>query len=87
MMEKYDVVHIQLFACIVKEDDPAPMVKNLMSLLSKCVKFTALPLAKCLAKEGRRVWDGAQAHLMSLHDIHANRRDGRAWRLSTMERC
>ena len=37
MMEKYDVVHIQLFACIVKEDDPAPMVKNLMSLLSKCV--------------------------------------------------
>ena len=46
MVGKYDVVHIQLFACIVKENDPAPLVKNLMSLLSKCVKVKALLSAK-----------------------------------------
>lgn len=51
MVEKYDVVHIQLFACIVKENDPAPLVKNLMSLLSKCVKVTALPSASSLVRE------------------------------------
>lgn len=33
MVGIYDVVHLQLFACIVKENDPAPLVKNLMSLL------------------------------------------------------
>ena len=36
MVEKYDVVHVQLFACIVRNNDPAPLVRNLMSLLSKC---------------------------------------------------
>ncbi len=38
MVGKYDVVHVQLFACIVKDNDPAPLVKNLMSLLSKRVQ-------------------------------------------------
>ncbi|CAF9909655.1 hypothetical protein IMSHALPRED_008434 [Imshaugia aleurites] len=33
MVGKYDIVHIQLFACIVKGNDPAPLVRDLMSLL------------------------------------------------------
>lgn len=41
MVGKYDIVHIQLFACIVKGNDPAPLVRDLMSLLSKCGKVTA----------------------------------------------
>ena len=86
-MGKYDVVHIQLFACIVKEDDPAPLVKNLMSLLSRCVKVISLLSAKCVAIEGRSVLREALARRMSLNGIYANRRHGRAWRLSTMERC
>ena len=87
MMGKYDVVHVQLFVNVVKEDDPAPLVKNLMSLLSKCVKATALLSASSLAKEGRRVRRGAEARLMSLDDNYTNVRDGRAWWLSTMGRC
>lgn len=87
MVGQYDVVHIQLFACVVKKDDPAPLVKNVMSLLSKCIKVTALLTARFLAKEGRRVRRGGEAHLMSLHDNYANVRDGRTWWLSTMERC
>ena len=45
MLGHYDVVHIELFACIVKENDPAPLVKNLMSLLSECVEVITLPSA------------------------------------------
>ena len=53
MVGKYDIVHIQLFACIVKGNDPAPLVRNLMSLLSKCGKVTALPSASSLVTEER----------------------------------
>ena len=35
MRGKYDIVHIQLFVCIVKENDPSTVVRNLMDLLSK----------------------------------------------------
>ena len=35
MIGQYDIVHIQLFACIVKQNDPVPVMKNLISLLSK----------------------------------------------------
>ena len=41
-MGKYDIVHVQLFACIVKGNDPAPLVKNLMSLLSKCISVIGM---------------------------------------------
>jgi len=35
MLGKYDVVHVQLFATVIKDNDPAPVVKNLISLLSE----------------------------------------------------
>ena len=35
MIGQYDIVHIQLFVCIIKQNDPAPIVKNLMGLLSE----------------------------------------------------
>ena len=87
MVGKYDVVHIQLFACIVKQDDPAPLVKNLMSLLSKCTKVTTLLSSTRLAKKGRRLRCRAQARPINLDDIYAKRKHGRTWRLSTVERC
>ena len=52
MIGKYDVVHIQLFAWVVKEDDSAPVVKNLMSILSKC-KVTALFSGE-ISRKGRQ---------------------------------
>ncbi len=35
MLSKYDIVHVQLFATVIRENDPASVVKNLTSLLSK----------------------------------------------------
>jgi len=35
MLGKYDIVHVQLFATVIKDNDPASVVKNLMSLLSE----------------------------------------------------
>ena len=33
MIEKYDVIHIRHFVCVVKENDPAPLLKNLLRML------------------------------------------------------
>ena len=32
---KYDVVHIAIFATIVKDNNPEPLLKNLLRMLSK----------------------------------------------------
>lgn len=37
LVGKYDVVHVRLFVCIVKNDDPVFMLTNLIKLLSKWV--------------------------------------------------
>ena len=34
LVERYDVIHIQLFVLIVKENDPVPLLQNLLRLLS-----------------------------------------------------
>lgn len=47
MVGKYDIVHVQLFACIVKDNDPGPLVENLMSLLSKYLK-ALLRISDCV---------------------------------------
>lgn len=39
MLGEYDVVHVQLFATVIRDNDPAPVVKNLMSLLSEFRMF------------------------------------------------
>ena len=46
MVGQYDVVHVQLFACIVKDNDPTPLVSNLTRLLSTYLKAPALSLGK-----------------------------------------
>lgn len=33
LIEKYDVIHIRHFVCVVKENDPAPLLKNLLRML------------------------------------------------------
>ena len=32
----YDIVHIQMFITIIEKNDPGPLIRNLMTLLSKC---------------------------------------------------
>jgi len=33
LVEKYDVIHIRHFVCVVKENDPTPLLKNLLRML------------------------------------------------------
>lgn len=35
---KFDVVHIRAFAAIVKGDDPGPLIKNLLKMLSRVAR-------------------------------------------------
>ncbi len=49
-MGKYDVVHIAIFALIVKNNDPGPLLRNLVRMLSECV-----PVPFLLRKEIVRV--------------------------------
>lgn len=35
LVEKFDVVHVRVFAAIIKNNDPNPFLKNIMRLLSK----------------------------------------------------
>lgn len=32
---KYDLVHVRLFLAVVKNDDPLPLLENLMAMLSE----------------------------------------------------
>lgn len=41
MLGKYDVVHVQLFATFIRDNDPTPVVKNLTSLLSEFRAFVS----------------------------------------------
>ena len=40
---KYDVVHIQLFLCVVKKDGPDTILKELSKMLSACTNPISLP--------------------------------------------
>lgn len=61
MVGTYDVVHVQLFACIVKENDPAPLVRNLASLLSKCVTINFVCSTSFLTGRGGEGREGGGA--------------------------
>jgi hypothetical protein len=37
LIEKYDVIHVQLFITILRDGNPVPMLKNLMKMLSKFI--------------------------------------------------
>lgn len=37
LLEQFDIVHIQLFHLAVHNNDPAPIIQNLVSLLSTCL--------------------------------------------------
>ena len=36
LVGKYDVIHIQLFVLIVKKNDPVPLLRNVLRMLSEC---------------------------------------------------
>lgn len=36
-MGNYDVVHIAIFALVVKNNDPGPLLRNLVRMLSECI--------------------------------------------------
>ena len=42
LVGKYDVVHISLFVMLVRNENPAPVLENLMLMLSKCSRRSDL---------------------------------------------
>ena len=36
MLEQYDIIHLQCFNSVIPENDPAPVVRNLIKMLSQC---------------------------------------------------
>ncbi|KAK3167473.1 hypothetical protein OEA41_010600 [Lepraria neglecta] len=35
LVGKFDVVHIRVFLCVIKRNDPEPLLKNLIKMLSE----------------------------------------------------
>ena len=35
LLEKYDIIHVQLFITILRDGNPVPMLRNLMKMLSE----------------------------------------------------
>ena len=50
MVEKYDIVHIGIFFLLIANNDPVPMLKNLMNLLSKYIAHSASVTSMCVAR-------------------------------------
>ena len=36
LLEQYDIVHLQCFNSVVPDNDPAPVVRNMLKMLSQC---------------------------------------------------
>ncbi len=36
---KYDIVNVRLLVAVVKENDPMPILENLMEMLSKSLRY------------------------------------------------
>jgi len=36
---KYDIVNVRLLVAVVKENDPMPILENLMGMLSKSLRY------------------------------------------------
>ena len=41
MVEKYDIVHIGIFFLLIANNDPVPILKTLVKLLSECIVRSA----------------------------------------------
>lgn len=37
LIEKYDIIHVQLFITILRDGNPVPMLQNLIKMLSKSI--------------------------------------------------
>ena len=48
MAEKYDLVHIGIFFLLIANNDPVPILKNLIKLLSECVARSASVISVCV---------------------------------------
>lgn len=46
LVGQYDVVHVRLFLCVIKNNDPVPVLTNLLKMLSEFQ--TCLHLGVCL---------------------------------------
>ena len=40
LLEEYDVIHLQCFNSVVPENDPVPVVRNLLKMLSQCWRLS-----------------------------------------------
>ena len=50
MVEKYDIVHIGIFFLLIANNDPEPILKSLMKLLSECIVRSASVICVCMAR-------------------------------------
>ena len=51
VLEKYDIVNVRLFICAVRDNEPLPVLKNLLKMLSQSPSlvrgFRPVPKAGC----------------------------------------
>lgn len=45
LLEKCDIIHVQLFITILRDGNPVPMLRNLMKMLSEFAINGLIPLA------------------------------------------
>lgn len=50
LIEKYDIIHVRIFVAVVKNEDPTPLLKNLISMLSlyPCDFFSLSQVETCI---------------------------------------
>ena len=48
MVKKYDLVHIGIFFLLIANNDPVPILKSLMKLLSECVARSTSVISVCV---------------------------------------
>lgn len=56
LVDKYDVVHIRCFVCIVKNNDPSRLLANLVRMLSALSSPGSLCLGVYSAAVGSKGW-------------------------------
>ena len=53
LLEKYDVIHVQLFITLIRDGNPVPMLENLIKMLSTCCLHVSNLQELCLLRAWR----------------------------------
>ena len=81
LVGKYDVIHIRCFACIVKNNDPGPLLENLIRMLSTPPLYICIPPLVVKSSQhqqhtepgGHLQWDEYHNSTVTAHDTSVSR--------------